>query len=371
MMIDSNPFGEYLIGLAVELSSHVLAHIPVWVRAEWAEDEAEAAVRRCVEVGVAAFMRRVNSEAPAYSELWELIFPRFFRDEQVAAQVAGLLDGNRPNPKALQYMAGQAGYDPEQFPELDFTAAMAEFEGAFLTQAAREPALQGTIQANQLLRQTQLLEETQAILARIADVLEERSLQEISGLQADHIEVQTLVQGQYVAQTYSLAPAEGVPSAFPDHWQRRYLDALIHQCDRLDLTPLAAGDTAGEPLSIAQVFTTLYLEGATRTEEQTVAEALAPAAGKERPEEMAQEKEQIPITAVEAIAAVPRLVILGRPGGGKSTLVNHAAAQLARRRKGEETKETSALPGWPAGATPLPVRIVLSSFANCLAAEGR
>jgi formylglycine-generating enzyme required for sulfatase activity len=120
------------------------------------------------------------------------------------------------------------------------------------------------------------------------------------------------------------------------------------------------------------VFTPLYLERdgqlLTRRPGETVAEAL-----RRRPqaaEEMAgrgreKEGEQEPIPAVAVVAALPRLVILGYPGGGKSTLVNYLAAQLATRRLGQPATP-DALPGWPDEARPLPVRIVLRRFAASL-----
>ena len=53
----------------------------------------------------------------------------------VAGQVARLLEGQRLNGRALQFMAASAGYQPDRFPALDFDSALQEFEGAFLTRA--------------------------------------------------------------------------------------------------------------------------------------------------------------------------------------------------------------------------------------------
>ena len=160
-----------------------------------------------------------------------------------------------------------------------------------------------------------------------------------------------------------------IPSKhFPPHWESHYLQTVIAQCDRLDTTPLSAGETATDAPSISAVFTTLYLQNVSRAEDETIAEALSPRRNQEKLLEKQREQERHPITASEAIAALPRLVILGQPGGGKSTLVNYLAAQLAQQRLG--TNDTS-LPDWPAEKTPIPVRIVLRRFAEWLAAEKR
>ncbi|MCP4426005.1 MAG: SUMF1/EgtB/PvdO family nonheme iron enzyme [Chloroflexi bacterium] len=370
--------GDYLVNLAAELSAHVLAAIPGWVKSSWQGDETDTAVRRCLDAGIAAFIRRAQANAPAYEELWRLIFPRFFHDADVAAQVARLLEGQNLNRRALQFMAGDAGYQPDRFPDLDFDAALQEFEGAFLIQAVKEPTLQGIIEAAQLLEQTKLLAGTQALLAEIVALLDTIKLKQIAAISADSITATNVVGGDQ--HVYQLAP-QSVAIRFPDHWESHYLQALIAQCDRLDTTPLSAGEATAETLSIAAVFTTLFLENAARAEDETVTEALSPKSrvenlkvtgfrGRKPATGRRQDGEMVrltSITASEAIAAMPRLVILGQPGGGKSTLVNYVAAQLARRRLGEDAH----LADWPDGQAPLPVRIILRRFAEWMTAEKR
>ena len=225
-------FGDYLSNLAAELSAHVLAAIPGWLQTAWRGDETDTAVRRCLDAGLAAFMRRAKADAPAYAELWDVVFPHFFADEQVAGQVARLLEGQRLNGRALQFMAASAGYQADRFPALDFDAALQEFEGAFLTRATHETTLQGIIQANQLLQQTQLLAETKAMLARTVDLLEQIALKDIVGISADTITATNVVSGTQIV--YQLAPPAAAPSRFPDHWEKHYLDALVTQCRALD-----------------------------------------------------------------------------------------------------------------------------------------
>ena len=372
-MSTNNPFGDYLISLAAELSAHVLANIPIWVQASWQGDKTDAAVNRCLDVGITAFMRRAAEDAPAYTELWEIIFPRFFKDEQVAAQVVHLLEGQRLNNRALLFMASNAGYQPEQFPDLDFDLALQEFEGAFLTQATHETTLQGIIEANQMLQQTQLLTETKTLLEQLVTALQDVSLQEITGIQADSITAQNVVSG---TQIINLVP-QSVASSHPTHWQDHYLKAVLTRCGALDLTTLSASQATSDTLSIDAVFTTLYLEGMNRSEDQPVAELLTPQRNKpevdkanraKKREEQESEKERLPVTATEAVAHGRRLVILGQPGGGKSTLVNYVTAQLAQRRRDGATTATS---NWPADYAPLPVRIILRRFADWMSKNER
>jgi formylglycine-generating enzyme required for sulfatase activity len=152
-------------------------------------------------------------------------------------------------------------------------------------------------------------------------------------------------------------------------WESFYLKRLIERCDPLELTtleeicPSNSREGQGDAIRVSDVFTTIYLKDVERTEEQTVAEALSKPKGD--PETMSRqekEKERIPIQAIEAAGAMLHLVILGQPGSGKSTLVNHLAIQIARLRMGEAVPE-DRLPGWPLEEKPLPVRIVLRRFA--------
>ncbi|MCB0535631.1 MAG: hypothetical protein KDD14_25730, partial [Saprospiraceae bacterium] len=76
----------------------------------------------------------------------------------------------------------------------------------------------------------------------------------------------------------------------------------------------------------------------------------------------------MPVEAVEIVAAAERLVVLGQPGGGKSSLVNHIAVQLAKKCLGQTIK-TERMPGWSKENTPLPVRIILRRFAAWLPKE--
>ncbi len=75
-----------------------------------------------------------------------------------------------------------------------------------------------------------------------------------------------------------------------------------------------------------------------------------------------------PLTALEALAGEPYLVLLGDPGSGKSTFVNHLAVTLACRLLGEAAEPLAT----PSGALEepwFPVRIVLRRWSAGLSPE--
>lgn len=72
--------------------------------------------------------------------------------------------------------------------------------------------------------------------------------------------------------------------------------------------------------------------------------------------------------ASEAAAALPRLVLLGDPGSGKSTFLNHLAWALARRGLGD-TRVPVPL-GWADAPHPLPIRLPLRALAGRIERDG-
>jgi formylglycine-generating enzyme required for sulfatase activity len=81
----------------------------------------------------------------------------------------------------------------------------------------------------------------------------------------------------------------------------------------------------------------------------------------------ARQPETRPLSALEAIVANRRMVLLGDPGGGKSMLVNHLAHCLAGHALEPDQDWLAHLLGWPqAEARQLPVVVILRDFARSL-----
>lgn len=77
--------------------------------------------------------------------------------------------------------------------------------------------------------------------------------------------------------------------------------------------------------------------------------------------------EDHPVSALDAVAQERRLVILGDPGSGKSTFLNHLCLCLAAHGIQPERGWMKRLPCWPAEEEDiLPVPVALRDFANWL-----
>jgi formylglycine-generating enzyme required for sulfatase activity len=113
-----------------------------------------------------------------------------------------------------------------------------------------------------------------------------------------------------------------------------------------------------EPLGLANVYvsldTTTQVE-LTKTENKEPTGEAAAFGG----------RETRPLGALEAAIAQRHLVLLGDPGGGKSTFLHHLAYCLAMQGVEPDRKWLEHLPGWPERETPsLPIVVILRDFAR-------
>ena len=269
----------------------------------------------------------------------------------------------------LTYLFEDAASAAEILPGLDFRQALTAFEAAFLQAAQDEEILHDAIQTGQLLRQSHLQQEILTSIRKLTDFLKEAHLETLE-IHAGEIAARHRDDNRQIV--YQLQPA--VLAAPAADWEEFYLRTLISKCEALDLTQIdetlavQPDDHDDDRISVSKVFTTLYLAGENRSEQQDVAEAIL---HKDNAHELAnrdRDEKRLPISGLEAVAALPRLVILGQPGGGKSTLVNYIASQLAQCRLGKNGSDKQAAV-WPHDDKPLPLRIILRRFAAWIPAE--
>ncbi len=216
-----------------------------------------------------------------------------------------------------------------------------------------------------LAEQTPLHAACQALLAALSDApaaqdaAARQAMQASDGGQIHHATQQT-IYGDY----HAAPPDPNLPRQ--ERALLTYLDSMGHLCNALALGPLDPTDAAHRrPLELARVYIGLHT---TTQVELTEDEQAA------RPEQPGQrgERETRPLTALEALAHIGqrRLLLLGAPGSGKSTFVNHlalclAGAALCARRTDAFSPEggwLAQVPGWTLGDL-LPIRLVLRDFA--------
>jgi len=162
--------------------------------------------------------------------------------------------------------------------------------------------------------------------------------------------------------------AEGVDAADLRH---AYLCRLQGECGRLSLRGMDvdAGDPtrAAQPLNLAHVYieldTTVQVPAEAGPGDVIFASLRRSLAqdGKGQPVLESHDREETRrVSALECAARFRHMVLLGDPGGGKSTFVNHLALCLATAQLEGSAAWKARYPAWPDdgwGLTPVPVAL--------------
>jgi len=162
-------------------------------------------------------------------------------------------------------------------------------------------------------------------------------------------------------------PSPKLPRRRPDPQalRARYLRELVDRCAHIPMTTIdlkAATRREAAQLDLAAVFTDLDIY------DVGWEEGREPKRGEPGPE-MGQPDRRLPVLA--ALSRYHRLVLLGDPGSGKSTLVNFVTLCLAGERLGSPDANLRRLGEvWQAGR-PLPIRVVLRDYAARGLPEGK
>ncbi|MCB0012593.1 MAG: SUMF1/EgtB/PvdO family nonheme iron enzyme, partial [Anaerolineales bacterium] len=170
----------------------------------------------------------------------------------------------------------------------------------------------------------------------------------------------------------------GEPTQDPAEAIRIYCRVLAQSSGHLPLrgVDIGASDPASghQPLGLANVYVDLdttskayILRAGTGRFRMRVGDAAEDDAG-DRPVDLGDDdREPIPIPALQKVTENKRLVLTGDPGGGKSTFVNHLAHCLAAHIWQPEVNWLEHLSGWPRGkSATIPLLVILRDFANSL-----
>ena len=202
------------------------------------------------------------------------------------------------------------------------------------------------------------------------------------------------VRNEGLIQVFLQAAGVADPSAEQRELVADYLDGLARRCDQLRLRGVVDWERKrgkAPDFTLSQVYITLAAEAWVTIRESLEKETLDPELEAGRPEdvlpqdarrcvaeavgyagrpprsrsrrdelEQASYTLQRPLLLTEALSQRRRLVLLGGPGGGKSTLLRYLAVALARAAEADP-----AIPGWSAGPL-LPVYASLGAFAAWL-----
>lgn len=351
----------FLVATAANVAAMMIQKAGTKIAAKLEAPNQKQAVEECVRHGMTALLAKATDASEDTTHKLVDCFGDYFRHEAVVRELSKLLRGKTPDIEDLAFLfEEEANWNRDTLPHLNFEQGMQAFVAAFLESAVFDEHLNRVIQAGQLIKQTDIQRETLAEIRELVAFLREEGRQ-VTGIRAGEIHAANVVNGQLVI--HQMVRTDAV-AARAETEESHYLKTLVDCCDQLDLATVDELVAAGDFVCLSDVFTTLNLAGITRKPDQPARDAiLTPDAGREAPEK----DERIPVQAIEAMAALDRVVILGHPGGGKSTLVNYVTVQLALRRR--NAGSAPPLPGWPETETPIPGRIILRQLASELTGD--
>lgn len=156
-------------------------------------------------------------------------------------------------------------------------------------------------------------------------------------------------------------PATNDQPPAPAEWKRRYLRHLLTHHNQLPLAliDIREADDRSTPLLLQDIFTPLDVPAQQKHAESLTDEALADAQAKGR-------LPRDPVLKALSQPANEKLVLLGDPGSGKSTLVQYLTICLAGDHLGNEFVNQAHLQthGWQLGHLRLwPVYVILREYA--------
>ncbi|MFP4586071.1 MAG: NACHT domain-containing protein, partial [Desulfococcaceae bacterium] len=340
----------FIGGLAANLSGRILEESAREVRKMFRGDPEREALKRCVHAGLVGALSVVARVDPEDKETLKGKLEAVFKERDTARELAQLLSGRPPKVGELVGIASDCDLDAAHFPGVDAEAVFSAFEAAFLQAAIREAVLRPIIQTGNLLEQTRLQRALLDRMDALVTFLREEGHEAVR-IEAGTIVAENVVGGDQVFQ------AGQVQATGNRRLRARYLRDLAEETDRLPwgkLAPEKAGGDADDSLRLSDVYVALDTRetGPWETEE-------------ELRKSMAAKEKTKPVSAQRAIDESDRLVLLGEPGSGKTTLVNFLTHMLACAGNEELTRgcldRLRKTGPWSHGAM-FPVRVVLREF---------
>ncbi len=124
--------------------------------------------------------------------------------------------------------------------------------------------------------------------------------------------------------------------------RERYLRRLHDRCNLLPLASLGGDESASDQVTLAQVYISLNTQTAKPQGDEPKAQSTR--------ERFGRDDDEQPLTAYDVAQLAPRLVLLGDPGGGKSTFVRLLCTRLINHLLGRTEPPLAA---WEQGLLPI------------------
>lgn len=337
----------------------------------------QQALEHSLRAGVVALVAQASAATPEEEQLLASIFEEFFHHPQVWVQIVCLLQGKPLDHELLRdlFADPDTGYDLRRLEKLDFDAALDAFAAAFLISAKGQKNLAHIIQTGLL---DTLADGQEELIKRMADLVAKiDTLAKVSvdaGNVVDAASSQTVWNvGKYVAADEVIGPKFELSGQFPGivniisiygerggnisneiKLKKQITDYLIWLRDDAGKLRLLGIEREGRRV-LELPLETVYVP----------LEAKALPLQHKHHEAMA---EPVDIRMDQVMPLGQRLVIIGGPGSGKTTVLRYIASMLATALVSpDEASDAREKLGLAKGnESPLPLFVPLSRFAGRL-----
>ena len=351
----------FVSGAAATLAANLVTSAGRKVRTALSGSDKEQAVQRCIEKGMIEFLAMATEKTPEKVDAVEDLLGDFFEDRETALELAPMLRGREVHAEDMAEALCKDAHLDRHLPDFDVREGFLAFETAFLLAAEEEPLLQPVIQGKRLREIVEsnrdLAESIQSHLASLKPVKPESIEVQDGSIYGERIDATNVVSG--IQMIFQISPVVARPPVEDKRIQ--YLKELAAVTNILDWGRLSAEfsdacRSGDREMGLIDVYTSLDTTEIGRE------------AGEDRIREMERKPDNDKrVSAQGMINDHPRLVLLGDPGSGKTTLVNYVAHVLAKAGvEGEAWLDRLKGKGDWAHGVLAPVRVILREFAENL-----
>ena len=306
---------SFLSSVAANLTARFIAASALKVQKHFSDGPRKQALNEAMTKALRATVGEISDD-PEKSKHYLGIFSEWMEKESVTAELAQVIDPRldaEPDIETLRSEFENLGYD-RKWLGVNFESCVRLFLEEFKNETDKQENLQGSINIKLLRELIRAIERWRA---------------------------------------------EGKPSG-PDLplLQRNYLQRILNHCRLLpligiDMRSADATCNIQDRMGLADVYIQL---------DTTEKESRRKKGQRDIP--LTDDKDAKPLSAIKALASHSRCVLLGIPGSGKSTFVNHLSMCLASHQLEPQAGWLKRLPYWPEKWSQLiPVPVVLREMA--------